>query len=99
MGDTPESFDSGHPTSPTRDQPGTDENDLEREFLKTMDADVAITPRSLALSEMGSEVDVDQSMNSMLAFNDGYKSLNIITNGHVELDTNVDSISDPGTDS
>ena len=34
--DTPESFDSGHPTSPTRDQPGMDENDLEREFLKTM---------------------------------------------------------------
>ena len=63
------------------------------------DADVAITPRSLALSEMGSEVDVDQSMNSMSAFNDGYKSLNIITNGHVELDTNVDSISDSGTDS
>ena len=48
---------------------------------------------------MGSEVDVDQSMNSMSAFNDGYKSLNIITNGHVELDTNVDSISDSGTDS
>lgn len=34
--DTPESFDSGHPTSPTRDQQGMDENDLEREFLKTM---------------------------------------------------------------
>ena len=48
---------------------------------------------------MGSEVDVDQSMNSMSAFNDGYKSLNIIANGHIELDTNVDNISDSGTDS
>ena len=36
--DTPESFDSGHPTSPTRDQQHDmiDERDLEHEFLKTM---------------------------------------------------------------
>ena len=35
--DTPESFDSGHPTSPTRDQQQEidEENALEREFLKT----------------------------------------------------------------
>ena len=61
----------------------------------------AATPRSLALSEMGSEVDVDQSMNlsSGTAFHDGYKSVSLVNNSRIELETNDDNISDSGTDS
>ena len=50
---------------------------------------------------MGSEIDVDQSMN-ISAFNDGYKSLNMTPNAtRIELnEQNTDgNISDSGTDS
>ena len=51
---------------------------------------------------MGSEIDVDQSMN-MSAFNDGYKSLNMTPNAtRIELNeqnTQDGNISDSGTDS
>ena len=50
---------------------------------------------------MGSEVDVDQSMNlsSGTAFHDGYKSVSLVNNSRIELETNDDNISDSGTDS
>ena len=52
---------------------------------------------------MGSEIDVDQSMN-MSAFNDGYKSLNMTPNATpIELNSEQNmtdgNISDSGTDS
>lgn len=50
---------------------------------------------------MGSEVDVDQSMNlsSGTAFHEGYKSVSLVNNSRIQLETNDDNISDSGTDS